>query len=256
MKTTTVLIVDGNWVMQRFWQAGSDDYSVDKIHKYIKSQGELINADKYIILFDLGKSAYRTAILKSYKGNRAKKSDEQQSAFQQTRDYFVELAKHDPHYTVFMRDNTEADDLACKLCKVLDMPNVRIYLLSIDHDWFQMLDGDRVIQIRYSPIEGTEQIVTEDDATATIGFPAKRWAELAAFGGDASDNVPATGISKTQALKWLKQYNSLLGVWANEPEARAVQGDLWRNYKLTKLTGDCVPMTETDENQLRDWVNA
>ena len=252
---TTLLVVDGNWVMHRYWDAEPSTCTFDTIFNYVQYAKGLCDADKTIILFDNGRSTYRTGILESYKGNRNHPS-EQITCFDVIKEQWKNYAQmNSDDYLVLTRKNTEADDWACKICDLFkNDPEVTIFLLSIDHDWFQLLDGRRVMQLRYSINDKVEKVVTEEDADKQIGFPAKRWAELAAFIGDPGDGVPTSSIGETKALKWLHEYYSLMGVISHEPDAQAEAWKLIRNYKLTHLEPSIVPLSREEEDRIKSFV--
>lgn len=232
-----VLVADGNYLMQRFFHARGHVFGPE-IDELLKSLRSALKLDKTLLLFDHGKSAYRTAILPSYKGNRPEKDETMTDCFRKTRSYFncrqgVDLM------TLRLKD-TEADDIAAFIAKTYK-GKVEIYLYSIDHDWFQLLD-DGIYQIRPNVKSGRELVYSRKIASDLLGYDAKKWPLVAAFKGDPSDNVPSVGIREDTALRWLSKYAwSLPSIFANEKAAKAKEGQIWRNYKLVKLDGSpCV----------------
>lgn len=251
----TLLVIDGNWVMHRFWDAEPSTCTFEKMFSYVQYAKGLCDATKTILLFDNGRSSYRTGILESYKGNR-NHPQEQITCFDLIKKSWQNYAGMNPKdYHILTRENTEADDWACKVCDILkDNPEVTIFLLSIDHDWFQLLEGSRVMQLRYSITDKVEKVVTAEDATKIIGFPNKRWAEVAAFIGDPGDGVPSSSIGEQKALKWLHRYYSLMGVISHEPDALAEAWKLLRNYYLTHLNPAIIPLTNEEEKEIKEFV--
>lgn len=251
----TLLVVDGNWVMHRYWDADPSTCTFETMFNYVQYAKGLCDASKTIILFDNGRSSYRTGILESYKGNRNHPS-EQINCFDLIKKSWQNYASmNDDDYLVLTKENTEADDWACKICSILKGdPEVTIFLLSIDHDWFQLLEGRRVMQLRYSIVDKVEKVVTEEDATKQIGFPAKRWAELAAFIGDPGDGVPSSSIGEAKALKWLHRYYSLMGAISHEPDAQAEAWKLLRNYQLTHLDPSVISLGKKEEERIKAFA--
>ena len=251
----SILVVDGNWAMHRLWDIDPDRCTWENFYDYVKYAESLCDAEKTIMLFDDGRSSYRTHILASYKGNRHHPED-QITQFEILKENWKNYARDNKNYYWLKRTNTEADDWACKVCDVLKDVDCTIFLLSIDHDWFQLLRGRKVMQLRYSLEDKIEKLVTEEDATDQIGFPANRWAELAAFIGDPGDGVPPTSITKTKGLKYLHDHHSLMGAVSSEPDCRAEAWKILRNYQLTKLDPSIIELTNEEEEAIRNWATA
>lgn len=237
-----VLVADGNYLMQRFFHARGHVFGPE-IDKLLSSLRSALKLDKTLLLFDSGKSAYRTSILPSYKGNRPPKDEAMTDCFRKTRSYFncrqgVDLM------TLSLKD-TEADDIAAFIAKTYK-GEAEIYLYSIDHDWLQLLD-DGIYQIKPDGKSGRDLVYSRKTASDLLGYDAKKWPLVAAFKGDSSDNVPSTGIREDTALRWLSKYAwSLPSIFANEKTAKAKEAQIWRNYKLVKLDGSpCVFTEET-----------
>lgn len=245
-----VLIVDGNWLCQKTYR-GKRGFSISAVKGQIDQERELHNIDFTIVLFDKGRSLFRTSVFEGYKGNRDKKGMELTGELELTREFFKSLDDNKEWLTLW-QDNTEADDIAGYLVKNIKKDDTQIFLYSIDHDWLQLLEPNRVFQIRYAPSLHRNRIWNSRDASEYFGIDNKKWAFLSAFTGDPSDNVPSTGINSSTALKWLKKYNySINMVLMNEPRARAKSADILRNWKLTYLSGNCVSLPESDLDSLK-----
>lgn len=248
------IIVDGNWLCQKYYR-GKAGFSESSVKADIDRQMEVLHIDKAVILFDLGRSSYRRAIYPEYKGNRSAKSYSLSGELKLSREYFKGI--EDDRFTTVWQEDTEADDLAAFITlRYKNKPNVKIYLYSIDHDWLQLTDADKVFQIRYSPTLHRNRILNETDAEEICQTPPKKWPLLAAFGGDPSDNIPSTGIKKSTALKWLQKYGwSLSKIFLNEPKAKEKQVAILNNWKLTNLTGSCVHLGDEKLAELDSFFN-
>jgi 5'-3' exonuclease len=245
-----ILVVDGNYLMQKFFHARGHVFG-SEINSEIQGLLKTLHLDKTLMLFDSGRSAYRTQILPTYKGNRPDKSEEMADCFKKTRSYF--LGRQSPLLKVLRLKDTEADDLASFICKNFK-GKADIYLYSIDHDWFQLLD-EGIWQIRPDVKSGRNLVYSRKTASQMLGYDVKKWPLVAAFKGDPSDNVPSTGIKENTALRWLEKYSwSLPTVFMNEPKAKAKEADIWRNYRLTKLDGSPCVFDEKDLCDLSDFV--
>lgn len=245
-----VLVADGNYLMQRFFHAKGHVFGPE-IDELLSTLRSALKLDKTLLLFDSGKSAYRTAILPSYKGNRPAKDEAMTDCFRQTRSYFN--CRQGANLMTLRLKDTEADDIAAFIAKTYK-GKAEIYLYSIDHDWFQLLD-EGIYQIRPDVKSGRDLVYSRKSASDLLGYDAKKWPLVAAFKGDPSDNVPSTGIKENTALRWLNKYAwSLPSVFANEKSAKAKEAQIWRNYKLTKLDGSPCAFTDKDLDLLDDFM--
>ncbi|MBR4399712.1 MAG: hypothetical protein IKT06_02120 [Aeriscardovia sp.] len=211
-----ILIVDGNCFLRARFDAlarksklkggkSSAPELFSGIRMYLENLKNRVGAKKSIILFDLGHSEYRIRLFPDYKGNRPEKSEELLSFLKSGRIYFKNLMKSDPMlWQVMMFDNMEADDIAAFLVSSFSaLPDLRLWLVSSDHDWFQLLEGGRVLQVRYSTGYKSSLVWSEKDADQYFGLPCRQWPKLSAFIGDGSDHIPSTGIWPRTAHAWL-----------------------------------------------------
>lgn len=236
-----VLVADGNYLMQRFYHARGHVFG-SEVEALLNGLKESLRLDKVLLLFDSGKSAYRTRILPSYKANRPEKDPDMADCFHKTRSHFI--ARQNSALQVLRQKDTEADDIAAYIVKAYK-GKADIFLYSIDHDWLQLLD-DGVWQIRPDVKSGRDLVYSRKTASDMLGYDVKKWAYVAAFKGDPSDNVPSTGIREDTALKWLGKYAwSLPAIFMHEKKAKAKEAEVWRNWKLVKLDGS--PCSFSDE---------
>lgn len=228
---TPVLGIDGNVLLQKLWHA--DTPEPEKMLDLIKEIQACCGAsdENTTVIFDHGRSAKRTALMAGYKGNRAPKTTDQLLFFAQAKNLVKGL------YNTLQADNTEGDDQAAFMARTVPDLNHILFLWTIDHDWLQLacdLEGRRVIVIRQDFKTKENRFYTEAWASEFLDFPARRWAELAAFTGDPGDNVPAF-FTDTQARALLKKYGSFKNALALSPLCRGKMVDLIKNYLATSL---------------------
>lgn len=251
ISSPAILIVDGNCFLRARFDAltrkakkgikpGSVQQLFAGIRMYLENLQDKVGAQKSIMLFDLGHSEYRVRLFPDYKGDRPEKSEELLEFLEAGRIYFKNLVRSDPmRWQEMMFNNMEADDIAAFLVSSFAaLPNLRLWLVSSDHDWLQLLEGRRVLQVRYSPGCKSSLVWNEKDADEYFGLPCRQWPKLSAFTGDGSDHIPSTGIWPKTARMWLEQYGySLESIFEHESEAKARENEVRRNFELTNLNG-------------------
>ena len=182
---------------------------------------------------------------------RPPKDEAMTDCFRKTRSYF-QCRRGTDLMTLRLKD-TEADDIAAFIAKTYG-GKAEIYLYSMDHDWFQLLD-EGICQIRPDVKSGRDLVYSRKTASELLGYDVKKWPLVAAFKGDPSDNVPSVGIREDTALKWLSKYAwSLPSVFANEKTAKAKEAQIWRNYKLVKLDGSPCSFADKDLDLLDEFM--
>lgn len=226
-----VLGIDGNVLLQKLWH--SNDCDPDRMLSLISEIQACCRAsdENTTVIFDHGRSKKRTAYLPSYKGNREPKTTEQLLFFAQAKNQVK------ARFKTMQDDNTEGDDQAALMARTAPDLNHILFLWTIDHDWLQLAcdkEGKRVIVIRQDYKTKENRFYTEEWATEFLDFPARRWAELAAFTGDPGDNVPSF-FTEAQARALLKKYGSFKTVLACAPEVKGKMIDLIKNYLATNL---------------------
>ena len=267
-----LLIVDGNCFLRARFDAleRRAKKKCDKrtapelfsgIRMYIENLQGRVGAQKSMILFDLGHSEYRIRLFPDYKGDRPEKSEELLSFLKAGRNYFKNLVRSDPmRWQVMMFDNMEADDIAAFLVSSFSsLPDLRLWLVSSDHDWLQLLEEGRVLQVRYSPGCKSSLVWDEKDADQYFGLPCRQWPKLSAFTGDGSDHIPSTGIWPRTAHEWLEKYDySLEAIFEHEPEAKAREKEVRRNFELTNLNGKIAAerVSPEETEYLLAWAEA
>ena len=254
-KKPHVMATDGNYLMQRANAAYrelaiSEDQHSGIVYGYINyfcSYLTKYRPDYMIPLFDNGRSSYRTSINSDYKSNRPKKSDDMMNQMNACRE-FMTLAG----WTPYVEKNVEADDLAAKVAKELE-GDYFIELLSPDHDWRQ-LTSESVIVIKPGTKGKGDEYINYDKATEMLGFPAERWAEIAAIAGDPGDGViglPRYGYGRS--IKLLNKWGDLWTACNNEPILKENASRVLSNWKMTVLDGT-VPSSDIplEQNRVED----
>ena len=211
----TVLIVDALNLAFRWKHMGSTFFRED-YYNTVYSLANSYNCGKIIITADMGQSWYRKAIHPEYKGNRKKlqetQTDEEKKAF---KDFIVEYNNtlqflEDQDLLVLKYENTEADDIAAYLTKIMTQ---NIWLISTDRDW-DLLINKRVNRFSYV----TRKEVTINNWPYDVSI--EDYISFKCLTGDTGDNIPGiTGIGPKRAATLIEKYGSVFDIYDHIPLA-------------------------------------
>jgi DNA polymerase-1 len=163
-----------------------------------------------LVAFDAGKTTFRHATFKEYKGKREKTPPELAEQLPIMRDLLK--AFNIRYYEV---DNYEADDiigtLATKAVNEQQQWQVKIY--TGDKDLLQLVSQNVHVSLTRKGITNvdTYDLQLVDD---TYGITPKQIVDMKGLMGDSSDNIPGVpGIGEKTALKLLKEHKTVEGVY-------------------------------------------
>ena len=124
--------------------------------------------------------------------------------------------------------NYEADDVIGTASRMFDTPDTRIYMITPDKDYAQLVD-ERVHMLKPRSGAGFEDMGPEEVRSRyDIASPAQV-IDLLGLMGDSADNIPGCpGVGPGKATKLLKDYGSIEGIIAHSDE---IKGALGRNIR-------------------------
>lgn len=187
-----------------------------------------------VVVFDLGKSAYRLNIWPKYKAGRPEQTDE---VFQDSVDQLQETQELLPLFglQVWQEQGIEADDIIGTLVDRFsrDLP---ITILSGDKDLKQLVSDSVTL---YHPSLGTKPEICwrKQDVIDHFGIPPERLPEIWALSGDKVDNIPGVpGIGEKTAIKFITKYGDLSNVTlSDEKKIQGYRHDIAMSHKLVML---------------------
>lgn len=206
------------------------------------------NPDYLGVAFDVSKPTFRHEMYKDYKAGREKMPED--LAVQQKT--LTELL-HAMNIPVITKPGFEADDILGTLAKRGEKDDIHTDIVTGDRDSYQLVDED--ISILYTSTRSGESLidVTPDYIMEKFGIVPDELKTVKALMGDKSDNIPGiAGIGEKTALKLVKEYHSLDGIYAHIDEQkgklkeRLVLGEESAYASLALGTIDCdVPLEIT-----------
>lgn len=185
-----------------------------------------------VVCFDAEQQNFRNQITSTYKSNRPQ-FGEGQNPFSQLADIKRGLSWLGVQWLEI--DGVEADDIIGTLARKLS-PTCHVYIASMDHDMYQLIDERTYV---FSRARGLEIEYGSDEIFAKYGVRPTQFVDFKALVGDPSDAIKGVaGIGSKTAAALLGSFDSIEGIFANlgsiKPRlATALANDLER-IKLNK----------------------
>ena len=216
-----IIMVDGNNLLFRSYYAtayngnfmkNSKGFPTNALFGFANMINKIVSEEKpnYIIVaFDKGKT-FRHDKFDFYKGGRSETPDELKMQFPLAKEILTAMGIK--YYEI---DNYEADDIIGTFAKYCDIPSddYEGLIVSSDKDLLQLISS----QVEIKLLKSKDYIrYNESSFKEEWGIDPINIIDLKALMGDASDNIPGVkGIGEKTALKLLKEYKTLDGIYEN-----------------------------------------
>src|SRR5690554_3304486 len=240
------LIFRGYYAFIKNPRINSKGLDTSAVMGFMNSLLDVINREKpeYLaVAFDNGGSQIRNEMYPQYKANR----DETPEAIRIAVPYIKEILKA-MHIPVVEVPGIEADDLIGTLSKQAEKEGFKVYMVTPDKDFAQLV-SDNIFMYRPArmgngiEIWGVDQVKEKFE----IEHPLQV-IDFLGMMGDAIDNIPGLpGVGEKTAKKLLAEFGSMEGLLANtdklkgalkqKVEANKEQGML--SKKLATILLDC-----------------
>ncbi|WP_396178234.1 DNA polymerase I [Flavobacterium sp.] len=186
--------------------------------------------DHLAVAFDKGGSHVRSEMFVEYKANR----DATPEAIKIAVPYIQELLKA-MHIPIIEIEGCEADDLIGTIAKQAEKQNYKVYMVTPDKDFAQLVSENIFM---WKPARMGNGIEIWGVAEVLEKFEIERPEQVIDFlgmMGDAVDNIPGLpGVGEKTAKKFLATYGSLENLLANTHE---LKGKMKENIEANKEKG-------------------
>ncbi|MCA9765715.1 MAG: DNA polymerase I [Carnobacterium sp.] len=226
-KKNKLLLIDGSSIafraffalhqqLERFKnKSGLHTNALYGFHNMIESVLTKEKPSHVLVAFDAGKTTFRNEFFNEYKSGRSKTPNE----FTEQMPYLRELLDGFgiKHYEL---SNYEADDIIGTLSDIVDPAIFDVVIISGDRDLTQLAKENVRVDITVKGVSELKEYTIESIADE-MGIKPKQIIDLKGLAGDASDNIPGvTKIGEKTALKLLKEYHSVEGVYEHVEELK------------------------------------
>ncbi|MFH1251080.1 MAG: 5'-3' exonuclease H3TH domain-containing protein, partial [bacterium] len=244
-KKKTLYLIDGSAIAYRSYfgmirnrLTNAAGQPTGAVFAYVNSLLKLLDEEKpdYIgMVFDAPEKTFRHKIYKEYKATREAMPDELVSQLPYIRN--VTEAMNIP---VIIRPGFEADDIIGTLAKDGRRQGLKVFMVTGDKDFMQLLEEDILV---YKPGSGQKpvEIIDVNGVMEKWGVRPDQIADYLGMIGDTSDNIPGIkGIGPAKARPLLKEFGSLENVIENvdkigNPRIRDLIRDSAEEAKFSKM---------------------
>jgi len=211
---TKIILVDGMSIVFRSFYAinmwNSKNLHIGAIYGFLKQIVKLIDIYKspYIVIgFDMKQETWRHRIHSEYKSNRRSTPPELIPQFEMVRNVCAILG-----LKVYEGDGYEADDWIAS-CAHTYSNNARVYIVSTDKDFLQLVSSQVVV---FNPFNGIE--IDQAGVVQKWGVTSEQVVDFLSLTGDEVDAVPGVyGIGPKTAARWLNEYGNIENIISNSP---------------------------------------
>ncbi len=208
------LIFRGYYALIKNPRINSKGMDTSAIMGFMNSLFDVIKREKpdhLAVCFDKGGSAERTELFPEYKANR----DETPDAIQVAVPYIHEILKA-MHIPVVELEGWEADDLIGTLAKQAEKENYKVFMVTPDKDFGQLV-SENIFMYRPARLGNGIEIWGIPEVKKRFGVERpEQVIDYLGMMGDASDNIPGLpGVGDKTARKFIEEFGSLEGLLAN-----------------------------------------
>jgi DNA polymerase-1 len=229
MTKNKLLLVDGNSVAFRAFFAlhnslerfknknGLHTNAIYAFNNMFENVMAKENPTHVLVAFDAGKTTFRTEFYAEYKAGRSKTPGEFKEQMPYIRELLTGLG-----VKYYELDNYEADDIIGTLANKVSKEEFDVVVLSGDRDLTQLATDSIKVDITIKGVSDIESYTPEHVAEKYDGLTPNQIIDMKGLAGDTSDNIPGvTKIGEKTAIKLLKEYGSVEGIYENIDKLKA-----------------------------------
>lgn len=252
------LIFRGYYAMIKNPRINSKGLDTSAILGFTNSLLEILRKEtpEYLaVVFDKGGSEVRNALFPEYKANRQETPEAIKIAVP-----YIKKILEGMRINVIEKAGYEADDLIGTLAKKAEKEDFKIYMVTPDKDYAQLVSENIFI---YRPARMGQGIEIWDVQKVKEKFEVKNPLQVIdylAMMGDAVDNIPGLpGVGDKTAKKFINTYGSLENLLANTQDLKGKLKEKIENNKdlgllskkLTTILLDCPVTFLPSENKIQ-----
>lgn len=234
MNDKTLYLVDGSSYIYRAYYAirhlsSPSGHPTNAIYGFIQMLLKLLKdyqPQHLAVVFDAGRTTFRTELYPQYKANRAAMPDDLRMQMQPIRE--VVRAFNIPTLEL---PGFEADDLIGTIADRFSEHGGKVVVVTGDKDLMQIVNRQITL---LDTMKGVESGIAE--VIERFGVPPELVIDILALAGDSSDNIPGVpGIGEKTATKLISEFGSLDSLLERADEVKGKNGEKLLEFKEQAL---------------------
>lgn len=230
----TLYLVDGSSYIYRAYYAirhlsSPTGFPTNAIYGFIQMLLKLLkdyNPQHVAVVFDAGRTTFRTDMYPDYKANRAAMPDDLRMQMEPIRE--VVRAFNIPSLEL---QGYEADDIIGALAGRFAAQGGKVVVVTGDKDLMQIVTGHVTL---LDTMKGKESGVAE--VVERFGVGPELVTDILGLAGDSSDNIPGVpGIGEKTATKLILEFGSLDHLLERADEVKGKNGEKLREFREQAL---------------------
>jgi len=218
-----LFLIDGNSLINRAFYAlppltnasGQPTNAIYGLTNMLLRLVDDYRPDQIMVAFDVSGPTFRHDQYEEYKAHRTGMPDDLRAQIPVMKELLDKLG-----ISRMELQGWEADDLLGTVAKQGEKEGYQVFIVTGDRDAFQLISPQTTVLFTKRGITETE-LVDEEKLLQDYGVTPKQVIDLKGLMGDSSDNIPGVpGVGEKTALKLLKGYDSMDGVYANLAELK------------------------------------
>lgn len=217
---------------------------------------ETENPENLVVVFDTSAPTFRHEMFDDYKANRVEFPEELVPQLPKIKELLSHLSI--PQYE---KDGYEADDIIGTLAKRASKKNIKVFCLTSDKDFMQLVDDN--IKLLKPASKGEDlQVVDYPEVKEKFGVTPTQVIDVQALTGDSVDNIPGVkGVGEKTAGPLIDKYGSLENLYEHldEIDKKALKSKLETDKEMAFLSKmlvtikvDCEIDFTIDDSKLKE----
>jgi DNA polymerase-1 len=226
----TLYLVDGSSYIYRAYYAirhlsSPSGHPTNAIYGFIQMLLKLLkdyNPQHLAVVFDAGRTTFRTEMYPEYKANRAAMPDDLRVQMEPIREVVRGF-----NIPTLELQGYEADDIIGALAGRFAAQGGKVVVVTGDKDLMQIVT-DHVTLL--DTMKGKESGIP--DVIERFGVPPELVIDILGLAGDSSDNIPGVpGIGEKTAAKLIQEFGSLDALLERADEVKGKNGEKLREFR-------------------------